>query len=624
MTYLKVFSVRILILFLLYTCLRVLFLALNFQAFKNLPVADILTAFAVGLRFDLAAICLVNGPLIFFSLLPGSFQNHPRYQSFLKYLFLVSNIPFLAVNAVDLEYFKVIAQRSTLTLVDMRADLARQIGQLAFNYWHVTWIAALVIFVLCYFHSGPYRLPIAPAKKPSALRTWGGGFIVMAALLPMSILGGRGGWQQKALTSAHAHVFDEPILSHLALNSTYTLLRSKHSCKALERFDFFASEADLRQQLSLRGAAAPLTIPRRDNIVIIIVESLSSEFMASSPTSYTPFLNSLAAHGVSFENNLANSRRTIDALAPILAGLPHLSDSTFSCSLTKELRGIGSLLKDHGYRTSFYHGGHNGSMFLDSFSRRMGFDRYYGENEYPNPADSDGIWGIYDEPFLQFVAQNLAQTKEPFASGIFTLTSHNPYKIPPSYRETIPKGQRPIHQSIGYVDLALRKFFAAAEQSSWYNNTLFIITGDHAELTLWKSHRFLDGYRVPLIFFHPGRELPKVDASRITQQMDILPSITDFLGIAQRERLPFGHSVFDGAANGIALGLSHGNYWLISGEFFLRYRLDGESKLFAPGRDPALRSPLTDRIDVQRRLEKQLQAYIQWFNNGLMDNRVYR
>ena len=106
--------------------------------------------------------------------------------------------------------------------------------------------------------------------------------------------------------------------------------------------------------------------------------------------------------------------------------------------------------------------------------------------------------------------------------------------------------------------------------------------------------------------------------------MDILPSITDFLGIAQRERLPFGHSVFDGSANGIALGHSQGNYWLIRDEFFLRYRLDGESKLFAPGRDPALRSPLTDRIDVQRRLEKQLQAYIQWFNNGLMDNQVYR
>lgn len=624
MTYLKVFSVRILLLFLIYTCLRVLFLALNFQAFKDLPVADILTAFAVGLRFDLAAICVVNGPLIFFSLLPGSFQNYPRYQSFLKYLFLASNIPFLAVNAIDLEYFKVIAQRSTLTLVDMRADLPRQIGQLAFNYWHVTGIATLVILVLCFFHSGRYRLPFAPAKKPSALRTWGGGFIVMATLLPMTILGGRGGWQQKPLTPAHAHVFDEPILAQLALNSSYTLFRSSFSCNGLERVNFFASEADLRQQLSLRGAAAPLTIPRRDNIVILIVESLSSEFMAGSPTSHTPFLDSLAAQGVSFKNNFANSRRTIDALAPILAGLPHLSDSTFSCSLTKKLRGIGSLLKDHGYRTSFYHGGHNGSMYFDSFSRRMGFDRYYGENEYSNPADSDGLWGIYDEPFLQFVAKNLTQTKEPFASVIFTLTSHNPYRLPPSYRETIPKGQRRIHQSIGYTDSAVRKFFAAAEQSSWYNNTLFIITGDHTEVTLWALNRFLDGYRVPLIFFHPGRELPKVDASRITQQVDILPSITDFLGIAQRERLPFGHSVFDGSANGIALGHSQGNYWLISDEFFLRYRLDGESKLFAPGRDPALRSPLTDRIDVQRRLEKQLQAYIQWFNNGLMNNQVYR
>ena len=297
-----------------------------------------------------------------------------------------------------------------------------------------------MIFVLCYFHSGPYRLPTVQAKKLSALRTWGGGFIVMAVLLPLAILGGRGGLQQKALTPTHAYVFDEPILSHLALNSTYTLLRSKHSCKALERVKFFASEADLLQQLSFRGAAAPLTKPRRDNIVIIIVESLSSEFMASSPTSYTPFLNSLAAQGVSFENNFANGRRTIDALAPILAGLPHLSNSTFSCSLTKELRGIGSLLKDHGYQTSFYHGGHNGSMFFDSFSRRMGFDRYYGENEYPNQRTRTCIWGIYDEPYLQFVARNLAQTKEPFASVNFHLDLAQSLQTPTSSARQSPKG----------------------------------------------------------------------------------------------------------------------------------------------------------------------------------------
>ena len=75
---------------------------------------------------------------------------------------------------------------------------------------------------------------------------------------------------------------------------------------------------------------------------------------------------------------------------------------------------------------------------------------------------------------------------------------------------------------------------------------------------------------------------------------------------------------------GLRSRLSHGNYWLISDEFFSAIPPYGDSKLFAPGRDPALRAPLTDRIDVQRRLEKQLQAYIQWFNNGLMDNRVYR
>ena len=135
------------------------------------------------------------------------------------------------------------------------------------------------------------------------------------------------------------------------------------------------------------------------NIVIIIVESLSAEFtgIGNPGHGYTPFLDSLAEKGLYFKNRFANGRRSIDAPPSILAGLPHLRDETFFCAEFKTLHGLGTVLKSHGYNTSFFHGGKNGTMFFDVFSRRMGFDDYYGLNEYPNPQDSDGIWGIYDE-----------------------------------------------------------------------------------------------------------------------------------------------------------------------------------------------------------------------------------
>ncbi len=60
------------------------------------------------------------------------------------------------------------------------------------------------------------------------------------------------------------------------------------------------------------------------------------------------------------------------------------------------------LLKEKGYYSAFFHGAPNGSMGFDSFSRMVGFDDYFGLNEYPVKSDFDGMWGVWDEPFLQF------------------------------------------------------------------------------------------------------------------------------------------------------------------------------------------------------------------------------
>jgi phosphoglycerol transferase MdoB-like AlkP superfamily enzyme len=251
----------------------------------------------------------------------------------------------------------------------------------------------------------------------------------------------------------------------------------------------------------------------------------------------------------------------------------------------------------------------------------MGFDRYYGLNEYPNPTDSDGIWGIYDEPFLQFMAQELVQYKEPFASVMFTLSSHTPFKIPPQYQGVFPTGENPMIEAVAYTDHALKKFFATVEKMPWYKNTLFVITGDHTSSPKRTHARMLDAYRVPLILFHPGGKLPKVDPERIAQHADIGPTLMDFLGIVTDRVLPFGHSIFDPSFEGLALSQINGTYWMAHKGYYLEYRMHQPSKLFELAR---LDSPITDKPEVKQQLEKKLEAYIQYFNRGLAENKLYR
>jgi len=621
---LKLLLSRLGLLCLIYSFSRALFLAFNFQTYRPAPLHEILMAFAVGLRFDIAAICRINSPFIVLSVLPFAFVAKHAYQRLLKYIFLLTNVPFLIINVVDYEYLKFTGQRSTLSLLDMGADIPNQIGQLSFHYWYLAAISILFILALyIFFRDGRPSRPASSDRVKTA--DWFREVVILIVVVTLAVMGGRGGWQRRRLTTALAAVGDRESLSQLALNSTYTLINSQTKCDigSIGKFRYFATDEELKRQFPSNRLTGGAGEERLDNVVIIIVESLSSEYtgIGNPNHGYTPFLDSLAQRGIYFKNSFADGRKSIDAPPSILAGLPHLKDETFFCTQFKHLHGLGSIVKEHGYNTSFFHGGRNGTMYFDVFSQRMGFDSYYGLNEYPNPRDSDGIWGIYDEPFLQFMTRELSKRPQPFASVVFTLSMHNPYKIPPQYQGAFPTGELPIHQSVAYFDHALRKFFESAEKLPWYKNTLFVITGDHIGPSNVTAARMLDNYRVPIVFFHPGGKLPPVSRDRIVQHVDIEPSLLDYLGIANAPTMPFGHTIFDASYNGLALGQKAGSYWITGENYYLESRLKESSRLF---RLDNLDTTVADKPEILSGLENKLKAYVQWFDNGLAEDNLYR
>ena len=104
-------------------------------------------------------------------------------------------------------------------------------------------------------------------------------------------------------------------------------------------------------------------------------------------------------------------------------------------------------------------------MNFDSFVKTIGVDNYYGMNEYNNSKDYDGNWGIFDEPFLQFMVDKVSDFPQPFFTGVFTLSSHHPYTIPQQHIGRFAKGPIPILEPVMYVDYALQKFFEKAKQT---------------------------------------------------------------------------------------------------------------------------------------------------------------
>ena len=121
----------------------------------------------------------------------------------------------------------------------------------------------------------------------------------------------------------------------------------------------------------------------------------------------------------------------------------------------------------------------------------LGFDHYYGMTEYNNDADFDGVWGIWDHKFFQYMNKTLSEKKKPFFATVFSVSSHAPFQVPKELKNQFKEGNVPLHKCIRYTDYSLKKFFESASKEKWFNNTIFVFTGDHCNQIYYEEYFFL-------------------------------------------------------------------------------------------------------------------------------------
>lgn len=266
---LKLLLRRLGLLLALYMLLRIVFYAFNYHAFTEAGVGETILAFLHGLRFDVAAIFAVNSVFILLSLLPAGNTLHPRYQRMLKWVFLLSNAPFIALALVDVEFFKFIGRRSSNEIVAITEDIAGQLGQLISYYWYLPLGFALLLYGLAKVY------PKAPAQPKPQPNVWVRSLrlLVVAAFV---VLGIRGGLQLKPLRPSHAFVLDSAALGHVSLNSPFTFIKGVGQTK-LEEKHYFGTDEELLAALQFNPQqyAAPKSAPKKDNVVIIILDRKS-------------------------------------------------------------------------------------------------------------------------------------------------------------------------------------------------------------------------------------------------------------------------------------------------------------------------------------------------------------
>ena len=140
---------------------------------------------------------------------------------------------------------------------------------------------------------------------------------------------------------------------------------------------------------------------------------------------------------------------------------------------------------------------------------------------------------MWDEPFLQFFCATLCEMRQPFVAAVFTLSSHHPFRIPEKYADRfIDEGEHLIHKCIRYTDYSIHQFFESARKQPWFDNTVFVITADHAssKRTHAEYKTVMGDHRVPILIYDPSGELPRGRHPGIAQQTDIMPTLLGYLG----------------------------------------------------------------------------------------------
>src|SRR5690606_33949420 len=264
----------------------------------------------------------------------------------------------------------------------------------------------------------------------------------------------------------------------------------------------------------------------------------------------------------------------------------------------------------------------NGSMGFSAYLKLAGVSNYFGKNEYNNDKDFDGIWGIWDEPFMQYMADELDELKEPFFSSFFSLSSHHPFKVPEKYKGKFPKGTLPLHEPLGYSDHALKQFFEKVSKSNWYNNTIFVICADHASMSKYPEYNTMaSAFAIPIILFHPGGDLIGV-SDRLVQQIDIMPTILSYLNY-QKPYFSFGTNALDTAHNNFLVNNIGSGYNLYMNDYFMNYDNHEVKSLFNLRKDPLLINNLIGtQPAIQDSLVKKMHAFIQQYNNRMIHNKL--
>lgn len=629
--------------YLVYFVARVAYLLENYSFFKEgLSFGHLIRMFRGGLMFDTTALVYSNALYILLMLFPLWLKETGAYHRFCRWLFVVVNAIGLFLNLCDAVYFPFTLRRTT-TSVFREFDNENNLGSIftteVVNHWY---------FVLLFIGAtwGMYKLYRMPKSNTSDFNTpqkkWqfaGINFLSLALAAVICVGGARGGLQSgvRPITISNANEYvKRPIECALVLNTPFALMRTigKSIFKVPATFASLDASAKFFNPIHTSNAEVKAN---KKNVVILIVESFGREYIGAYNTQlegghykgYTPNVDKLIKESTVFEYSYANGHKSIDGMPSSLCGIPmFIEPFILTPASMNDYTGIPGHLSKWGYQTAFFHGANRGSMGFLAFANKIGFQKYYGRQDYAQDkrfggdADFDGNWGIWDEPFLQYYCAKMGEMKQPFMTALFTVSSHHPFVVPDKYKDQFKGGQLPIHKCIRYTDMAIGRFFESARKQPWFKNTIFILVSDHTNQSNHQQYKTDIGeFSAPFILYDPSGEIKPEKRAGIAQQTDIMPTVFGILGY-NKPYLSFGCDLLNTPPQQTyALNYINGVYQYTKNGYTMQFDGNRVTGIYSL-KDLLMQHNLVDKVPEQAQMERELKAIIYQYMYRMVNNKL--
>lgn len=405
-----------------------------------------------------------------------------------------------------------------------------------------TWMLTLLSVVLFYVIAGPalitrlserdWYMPTRTAKGPVFARV--AVFAAAISLAGLSALpsttGASSSFSRDALVNMFVAQFEKVRFADVEPDEGAALAASK--------------QPPAEAQLSRVGQ-------QERNVVMVYLESnrtqdttpYDEEQQTAPPEEQvTPFMQQLSRSSLMAENFNAIMPHTSKSLTASHCGLAPPMDSENSEADEGSLpsKCIPDLLGEKGYDSAFFQSATEDFERRRELTENLGYDEFYPlETMDTEGYDEVNYFGYEDDIMLDPSRQWLQQRRnEPFLASYLTVTAHHDYNVPQDFETHDFDEDEEVNDylnTLHYQDQFLSNLFQQYKEMGLYEDTVFVVVGDHGEAFGEHGRKqhdnvpYAEGTQVPFLIHDPQNPQPKRYESP-ANHTDILPTLMDALG----------------------------------------------------------------------------------------------